>query len=103
MTDPHVDFYYTPGTIADCNMPLCCRPENGFTSDPLRAAGEWGSYLCDIPHKLLSNMLEYIRDEIKPDLLVWTGDNSAHNVWDNTQEEIISYVQNITETVFQTF
>ena len=50
MSDPHVDFYYTPGTIADCNMPICCRPENGFTSDPKRAAGQWGNYNCDLPH-----------------------------------------------------
>jgi len=24
------------------------------------------------------------------------GDNSAHNVWDNTNEEVTDYVKNIT-------
>jgi sphingomyelin phosphodiesterase len=63
---------------------MCCRPENGYTSDPLLAAGKYGNYKCDIPQSMLVSMLEYARDEIKPDGLFWTGDNSAHNVWDNT-------------------
>lgn len=45
-------------------MPLCCRPENGFTTDPERAAGEWGNYRCDLPHKVLVHMLEYVKEEI---------------------------------------
>lgn len=34
-------------------------------------------------------MFEYIRDEIKPDVLFWTGDMSAHSVWENSNEEVI--------------
>jgi hypothetical protein len=34
ITDPHVDYLYTPGANADCNEPVCCRPENGLPSDP---------------------------------------------------------------------
>jgi hypothetical protein len=49
-SDVHVDFEYLPGTDAACNMPLCCRLENGYPADPTNAAGEWGSYLCDPPH-----------------------------------------------------
>ena len=48
---------------------------------------------------MLVNMLEYVRDEIKPEAFIWTGDNSAHNVWDNTEEEIIEYTVNITQTI----
>lgn len=44
-------------------------------------------------------MLQYIKEEIKPDMVVWTGDNSAHNVWDNTNEEVIEYTKNITDTI----
>ena len=60
MSDPHLDFEYTPGTISKCNMPLCCRKENGFTSDPFLSAGKWGSYECDIPFITLINMLKYV-------------------------------------------
>jgi hypothetical protein len=88
---------------ANCNAPICCRPETGFPKDPKDAAGPWGSYLCDIPHKVLSTMLDFVRDEIKPDIFFWTGDNSAHDVWENTHKEAISYVTNITNTIKQAF
>ena len=52
---------------------------------------------------MLVNMLEHVRDEIQPDAFFWTGDNSAHNVWDNTQDEIIDYTVNITQTINQVF
>jgi len=102
-TDPHIDFLYTPGMNAKCNSPLCCRPENGYPLDPVDGAGEWGGYSCDIPHKTLKNMLDFVREEIQPDLFFWTGDNSAHDVWMNSNEEVIGYVTNITNTIKQTF
>jgi sphingomyelin phosphodiesterase len=48
-------------------------------------------------------MLEFVRDEVNPDLFFWTGDNSAHNVWDNTNDEVTAYVVNVTETIKQEF
>lgn len=44
-------------------------------------------------------MLEHIRDEVQPDLFFWTGDNSAHNVWSNTEIEVTNYTVNITNTI----
>lgn len=103
ISDPHIDFEYTVGTINDCGLPLCCRPENGFTSDPALSAKYWGDYKCDLPHNTLVNMLEYVRDDVKPDMFIWTGDNSAHTVWKNTLEEVIDYTLNITDTIKQVF
>jgi len=48
-------------------------------------------------------MLDFVKEEVNPDVFFWTGDNSAHNVWSNTNEEIIEYVFNITETVKEIF
>lgn len=67
------------------------------------AAGEWGHYNCDLPPKTLANMLTFIKDEIKPDMFICTGDNSAHNVWDNTYDEVIKYTKNITDTMIEIF
>lgn len=33
----------------------------------------------------------------------WTGDNSPHNVWDNTEDEVSYYSQLITEMVKDAF
>ena len=35
--------------------------------------------------------MDYIVNEVKPDVLFWTGDNSSHNVNNNTQEEVLNY------------
>lgn len=32
-------------------------------------------------------------------MFIWTGDNSAHNVWDNTNEEVTNYTIAITEEI----
>jgi len=37
--------------------------------------------------------------QLKTDFITWVGDNSAHNVWDNTNEEVAEYTNNITQTL----
>jgi sphingomyelin phosphodiesterase len=49
-------------------------------------AREWGEYTCDLPEKTVDNLLDYIINEVKPDIVFWTGDNSPHNTFDNTEE-----------------
>lgn len=44
-------------------------------------------------------MFEFIadnQDTLKTDFMTWVGDNSAHNVWDNTDKEITDYTKTIT-------
>lgn len=63
-SDAHVDLMYTPGTNANCNMPLCCRVENGYPSNPEDAAGYWGNYNCDTTHAVMTEMFKYINNTI---------------------------------------
>lgn len=84
-------------------MPLCCRKENGYPEDPANAAGEWGAYNCDPPHKTVSKMFEFIRDEIKPDVLFWTGDMTPHNVWENSEPEVIYYLYEMGKEMQEVF
>jgi sphingomyelin phosphodiesterase len=47
-------------------------------------------------------MFDYIgnnQDELQTKFITWTGDNSAHNVWDNSNEEVTEYTVNITNTL----
>lgn len=44
-------------------------------------------------------MLEYIRDVIKPDIVIWTGDTVPHNAWDHTLAISVDHVRNISETI----
>lgn len=103
MSDIHLDFNYTPGTIANCNLPICCRPENGFTTDPLIAAGNFGDYNCDLQPHTYQSMLQFIKDDIKPDMFVWTGDNSVHDVWKNTSKQVKTYTEWLTTEWLKVF
>ena len=36
-------------------------------------------------------------DEIQPDLIIFGGDNSAHNIYDNTSEEVTEYTIKVSD------
>lgn len=102
LSDIHIDFEYKAGTISNCGEYLCCREVNGYPTKPgQNAAGEWGSEGCDIPVKTFQSMLDsLVQDESAlPDMVFWTGDNSAHNVWDNTADESIAYTITVTQMI----
>eukprot|EP00347_Sterkiella_histriomuscorum_P016021 403354796 len=103
ISDPHVDFDYKIGADAMCNMPLCCRAENGFPTDPKRQAEQWGSYLCDIPPHVFDSMLTYVKTQVQPDILFWTGDNSPHDVWENDNTDVTTSTLNITNMITAAF
>lgn len=44
-------------------------------------------------------MLDFVKTEVKPDLLFWTGDNSPHNVWSNSNEEVAEATVNVTKMI----
>jgi sphingomyelin phosphodiesterase len=48
-------------------------------------------------------MLQFVRDEIVPDMFFWTGDNSPHNVWGNDNQEVGNATYNITVAIQRAF
>jgi len=79
LTDLHIDFYYEAYSEAECGEPQCCRDKK---DKPKKEAGYWGAVAaCDLPLRTLEAMIEQISEEIKPDLVLWTGDNGSHDVW----------------------
>lgn len=108
LSDIHIDFAYREGAPSECDFPICCR-DNGaadaawlLKNPSTRPAGKWGDYDCDIPFKTMESMFDFIgsnQDTLKTDFITWVGDNSGHNVWDNTQEEITNYTTNITQSL----
>jgi len=87
ISDIHLDLDYTEGNLAACNEPTCCRPENGKAPNASVAALKWGTEAgpCDIPMRTVEqfmNQLSKMSDEI--DMVIWTGDNVAHDLWDQS-------------------
>ena len=89
------------GTNAKCESLMCCRSEWGIAEPGQPVAGQWGSNdgLCDLPPNTFKNMIEFVVSDISPDAIFWTGDNSAHTVWNNTEEEITNDTKVITDMI----
>jgi hypothetical protein len=35
-------------------------------------------------------MLAYIRDVVKPDIVVWTGDTVPHDLWSESSDDVVN-------------
>lgn len=101
-SDLHIDFAYQEGMPAQCDYPICCRNNGKDTraKPGSRLAGFWGDYDCDIPQRTLDAMFDWVgkhQDILNITFLTWVGDNSGHNIWSNTDEEITNYTIAITD------
>ena len=97
VTDMHLDLEYTEGTNAKCGDPICWRKENGLPPRPEDAAGKYGSYSCDLPPITANMFYEFIVNmEDKPDLILWTGDNIAHDIWQQSVDTNTKYTEILT-------
>jgi Calcineurin-like phosphoesterase len=47
--------------------------------------------------------MDFVKKDIKPDFIIWTGDNSPHIVWSDTEDEVIESTVNITKMLKQQF
>ncbi|XP_034251962.1 sphingomyelin phosphodiesterase-like isoform X2 [Thrips palmi] len=104
LSDTHVDPHYKEGSLADCELPLCCRGTSG-PANGKRLAGKWGDYgRCDAPVALLENTLQHIAKE-HPDLdgILWTGDLQPHDIWNQTREESLSILRLTTDMILRAF
>lgn len=96
ISDLHVDYNYLEGSSNECGKPLCCRANSGKPISEDKKAGKWGDYKCDLNEIALDNMLSYIRNDIKPDVVIWGGDSIPHNTASVSIDENIDIVKKVT-------
>ncbi|XP_037092750.1 sphingomyelin phosphodiesterase-like [Pollicipes pollicipes] len=86
LSDPHVDLAYAAGSLADCDLPMCCHAALGPGTNG--TAGPYGALAhCDIPMVTLERTLDWIVDHHPDiDLIYMTGDLPAHDIWNQTRE-----------------
>lgn len=104
LSDPHVDVEYTVGSNAFCDEPLCCVYHSGTAPNSSVAAQFWGTDSnCDLPHRTFEAFSKFVQKHIDVDLVLWTGDNVAHDIWhQNTSRNLNSTVL-LTETLKRYF
>ena len=105
LSDIHLDDTYKVGTLVDCGMDEtgCCREAYGYPKKGQQGAREWGEYDCDTPEKTVENTLDYIANVVKPDILFWTGDNSPHDTWEQSNELVANYTIKLTQMIKDKF
>uniref|UniRef100_A0A8C8VJL6 Calcineurin-like phosphoesterase domain-containing protein n=1 Tax=Pelusios castaneus TaxID=367368 RepID=A0A8C8VJL6_9SAUR len=85
LTDLHWDQAYTPGSDPACKEPLCCR------------GGYWGEYSkCDLPLHTIENLLQHLARAPPFQLVYWTGDLPAHNVWQQSRADQLRALRTLT-------
>lgn len=105
VTDIHLDMEYKEGTVANCNLPLCCRELRDDDLVPVKQilAGFYGTTgKCDANIETVKAFASKAK-ELNPDYIMFTGDNIAHSVWLVTQEEVIKATRMQIEAIQEKF
>ena len=116
VSDIHIDLYYATGSPSNCNTPVCCRTNATPHEPPLgmfskleagaeladktpndSPAGYWGSLnKCDLPLQTFNLFLKEV-EKMDLDLIIWTGDNTPHDIWDQSQSYNANYTTLLSE------
>ena len=80
ISDLHLEYDYTIGAKVKCDRPACCKSDSGMANSTEEAAGKWGGYYCDLKSETLDTMLAYVKDTVKPDIVLWGGDSVGHSI-----------------------
>jgi sphingomyelin phosphodiesterase len=103
LTDVHLDLWYTPESNSQCEEPLCCRSTSHGKN---HSAGYWSETFgsCDAPLLFTNKAIKHIGDTHKDiDLVIWTGDNVPHDVWNTTEQINLRHNQAVTDFVKAAF
>lgn len=101
ISDLHPDLFYTPGTAVECTEPVCCRPNVTAKGNSTKKAGYWGSIgTCDLPLQAFELFLKDL-EIIRPDAIIWTGDNTPHDIWQQTQSYNVNFTNMLAQKIRQ--
>lgn len=106
ITDVHHDPLYLPGSLAECEEPLCCQRHKELVQNSSKAAGYWGDYRdCDLPWHTIDQSLRHIKQThgSKIDFIFQTGDIIDHMIWDTSIEKNKQVYRRVTERIYELF
>jgi len=56
---------------------------------------------CDLPEVTAREQIEWLnqnlRGDLKPDLILWTGDSANHDINEETEESVIETIKTLTD------
>ena len=100
-TDIHYDQHYVENGTIYCDTPLCCHePASQYSRIK---SGKFGGFKnCDLNMNTLKSSIQAAYN-LKPDFIIWTGDNTQHDNWNITQEEVYTATREIKDAIDEVF
>lgn len=106
LSDLHYDRFYEEGAEAKCDKPICCQQDsNSDVADKTikQPAGKWGEYTCDANKLLLNSMLRKASSLYDYDMVFFTGDLPAHDMWKEAYDRTFGTEQQAYDIIKQHF
>ena len=103
INDIHLDFDYAVDSIVDCGKYNCCVKAKtsllGEEKDGKTKAGFWGSpgYECDLPPRTFDKVVAFIKETVKPDYIIWLGDNTDHRIYLDDPERHANFTKYVSQ------
>ena len=98
------------GTVKrDCGFERCCHAKCGFPVDKLNdGAKKFGEVTgCDLPLTTCQEQMKWFKEnltgELKPSLIIWSGDSVSHDLTHITKEKVIETLETLTQLITETF
>lgn len=67
-------------------------------------AGKWGFQgKCDIPLNTLEHFVKTLVQDIKPDFILWTGDNPPHTPWKSNYEDVYNSTKVFVDLLYNKY
>uniref|UniRef100_A0A1A9ZZL3 Sphingomyelin phosphodiesterase n=1 Tax=Glossina pallidipes TaxID=7398 RepID=A0A1A9ZZL3_GLOPL len=105
LTDIHHDPLYEPGSLAECDEPLCCQRHKSLAIGTSKAAGYWGDYReCDLPWHTVNQAFTHIRQaHADIDYIFQTGDVIDHMIWSTSMAKNKVVYERVVKRIYELF
>ena len=101
ITDIHYDERYIENGTIYCDTPLCCH-EKISNYSRIKSGKFGGERNCDTNLNTLKSFVEQAY-RLEPDFIIWTGDNTEHDAWNSTQDEVYRATETIKNNIDAVF
>lgn len=103
IADIHYDQLYNEGSPNNCKFgtdigTLCCHRYN-IPLEPFQLAGKFGDFNCDTPFNLIKGTFEWIKNNIKINVIFYGGDSVNHHDFLQSEKSNIQIISTITNEI----
>ena len=85
--------------MIDRDQTMLCRKSSGIIKISNDTAGKWGNQDCDLNQLAFKSLLQFIKNEIKPNVVFWGGDSAPHDIDSETQKGLVYNMIAVTDQI----